>query len=168
MISDSSKVGTSHWNSGSPMEFPRACRDSPQSWSPSRPTQFWSDQQRVFDLPDHLQLFAKSVFADRLHQQGLDTRSPSGKAMFGLMSVFAEFERAMIQERVRAGLARARSEGKTLGRPRIAEKTERAILAALSNKDRPGVRQIAASIGVGVGTVQRVARELRWCSATSG
>jgi DNA invertase Pin-like site-specific DNA recombinase len=95
-----------------------------------------------------------------LLRQGLDSRSPSGKAMFQMLGVFSEFERAMIQERVRAGLARARSEGKTLGRPRIAEKTERAILAALSNKDRPGVRQIAASLGVGVGTVQRINREL--------
>jgi DNA invertase Pin-like site-specific DNA recombinase len=46
-----------------------------------------------------------------LHQQGLDTTTPSGKAMFQMMGVFAEFERAMIQERVRAGLARARAEG---------------------------------------------------------
>jgi DNA invertase Pin-like site-specific DNA recombinase len=52
-----------------------------------------------------------------LRQQGLDTTTPAGKAMFQMMSVFAEFERAMIQERVRAGLARARGEGKRLGRP---------------------------------------------------
>jgi hypothetical protein len=49
-----------------------------------------------------------------LHQQGLDTTTPAGKALFQMMGVFAEFERAMIQERVRAGLARARSEGKRL------------------------------------------------------
>src|SRR5215813_13544378 len=55
-----------------------------------------------------------------LHQQGLDTTTPAGKAMFQMMGVFAEFERAMIQERVRAGLARARDEGKRLGRPPIA------------------------------------------------
>ena len=50
-----------------------------------------------------------------LHQQGLDTTTPPGKALFQMMGVFAEFERAMIQERVRAGLKRARSEGKRLG-----------------------------------------------------
>ena len=55
-----------------------------------------------------------------LRQQGLDTTTPAGKAMFQMMGVFAEFERAMIAERVRAGLARARSEGKRLGRPPIA------------------------------------------------
>jgi DNA invertase Pin-like site-specific DNA recombinase len=55
-----------------------------------------------------------------LHKQGIDTTTPAGKAMFQMMGVFAEFERTMIQERVRAGLARARSEGKRLGRPPIA------------------------------------------------
>jgi Resolvase, N terminal domain len=49
-----------------------------------------------------------------LRQQGLDTQSPSGKAMFQMMGVFAEFERAMIAERVRAGLRRAKDEGKRL------------------------------------------------------
>jgi DNA invertase Pin-like site-specific DNA recombinase len=53
-----------------------------------------------------------------LHQQGIDTTTPAGRAMFQMMGVFAEFERAIIiQERVRAGLKRARSEGQTLGRP---------------------------------------------------
>src|SRR3979490_2493886 len=47
-----------------------------------------------------------------LHQQGLDTSTPSGKAMFQMMGVFAEFERAMIRERVRAGLERAKAQGK--------------------------------------------------------
>src|SRR5262245_31540604 len=50
-----------------------------------------------------------------LYQQGVDTTTPAGKALFQMMGVFAEFERAMIQERVRAGLRRARSEGKRLG-----------------------------------------------------
>jgi DNA invertase Pin-like site-specific DNA recombinase len=54
-----------------------------------------------------------------LHQQGIDTTTPAGKALFQMMGVVAEFERAMIQERVRAGLARARSEGKRIGRPRM-------------------------------------------------
>jgi DNA invertase Pin-like site-specific DNA recombinase len=49
-----------------------------------------------------------------LHQQGLDTTTPAGKAMFQMMGVFAEFERAMIQERVRAGLA-GEERGKTSG-----------------------------------------------------
>src|SRR5437763_10672591 len=55
-----------------------------------------------------------------LHQQGLDTRTPAGKAMFQMMGVFSEFERSMIRERVSAGLARARTDVKRLGRPSIA------------------------------------------------
>jgi DNA invertase Pin-like site-specific DNA recombinase len=50
-----------------------------------------------------------------LHQQGLDTSTPSGRAMFQMLGVFAEFERALIQERVRAGLARARAQGQAAG-----------------------------------------------------
>jgi DNA invertase Pin-like site-specific DNA recombinase len=71
-----------------------------------------------------------------LHQQGLDTTTPAGKAMYGMMGVFAEFERSIIQERVRAGLARARSEGKRLGRPPIAPDIERAIKGCVG-KARP-------------------------------
>jgi resolvase-like protein len=51
-----------------------------------------------------------------LHQQGLDTSTPSGRAMFQIMGVFAEFERAMIRKRVMAGLARARQADTHLGR----------------------------------------------------
>jgi DNA invertase Pin-like site-specific DNA recombinase len=52
-----------------------------------------------------------------------DTTTPAGKAMFQMMGVFAEFERSMIQERVRAGLRRAKNEGKQLGRPRCCMST---------------------------------------------
>ena len=81
--------------------------------------------------------------------------------MFQMLGVFAEFERSMIRERVRAGLARARAEGKQLGRLKIPEKTERAVQAALARKDRPGLRKIAASLGIGVGTVQRISAEMQ-------
>jgi DNA invertase Pin-like site-specific DNA recombinase len=94
-----------------------------------------------------------------LHQQGLDTTTPAGEAMFQMMGVFAEFERAMIQERVRAGLARTRSEGKRLGRPPISADLEKAIRAALNKPGRTeGVRKIAARFGVDPGTVQRISR----------
>jgi DNA invertase Pin-like site-specific DNA recombinase len=93
-----------------------------------------------------------------LHQQGLDTTTPAGKAMFQMMGVFAEFERAMIQERVRAGLARAKSEGKVLGRPRTAANVEAAIRATLASG--VGMLKAARLHGVGSGTVQRISREL--------
>jgi DNA invertase Pin-like site-specific DNA recombinase len=96
-----------------------------------------------------------------LHQQGLDTTTPAGKAMFQMMGVFAEFERAMIQERVRAGLRRAEAEGKTLGRPRIAHDLEERIRKALATSGRPGVRVIAQQFGVDPATVQRISVEMR-------
>jgi DNA invertase Pin-like site-specific DNA recombinase len=65
-----------------------------------------------------------------LHQQRLDTSTPAGKAMFQMFGVFAEFERAMIVERVQAGLRRARPQGKRLGRPRVGEKSRRPSVAS--------------------------------------
>jgi DNA invertase Pin-like site-specific DNA recombinase len=94
-----------------------------------------------------------------LHQQGIDTTTPGGKAMFGMMGVFAEFERAMIRERVNAGLARARADGTPLGRPRIDAATETAIRKALQKGDM-GMHKIAISFKVGTGTVQRIAAAL--------
>jgi DNA invertase Pin-like site-specific DNA recombinase len=90
-----------------------------------------------------------------LHQQGIDTTTPGGKAMFQMMGVFAEFERSMIRERVKSGLDRARAQGKSLGRPPIDAKVEAAITKAL-RKGKTGIRKTAALHGVGVGTVQRI------------
>ena len=92
-----------------------------------------------------------------LHQQGLDTTTPTGKAMFQMCGVFAEFERSIIRERINAGLERARSNGKKLGRPRIDPDVEEAIQAALARGDK-GMRKIAREMGVGVSVVQRVRR----------
>src|SRR5262249_16501122 len=93
-----------------------------------------------------------------LRQQGLDTTTPPGKAMFQMLGVVAEFERTVIAERVRARVARARSEGKRLGRPPIAPALEKRIREALATPGRPGVRVIAKRFGVDPGTVQRISR----------
>jgi DNA invertase Pin-like site-specific DNA recombinase len=89
-----------------------------------------------------------------LHQQGLDTTTPAGKALFGMLGVFAEFERSMIRERVMAGLARAKAQGKQLGRRRVTPDVERSIKASL--KHGVGIVSTARQLGVGVSTVQRV------------
>jgi DNA invertase Pin-like site-specific DNA recombinase len=67
-------------------------------------------------------------------------------------------QRGRDAERVRAGLARARSEGKRLGRPPIAPALEKRIRQALATPGRPGVRVIAKQFGVDPGTVQRISR----------
>ncbi len=89
-----------------------------------------------------------------LHKQGVDTTTPGGKALFQMMGVFAEFERAMIQGRISAGLQRAKAEGKKLGRPRISAETEQAIRTARAQGK--GILKIAREVGVGTATVQRV------------
>ena len=92
-----------------------------------------------------------------LHQQGLDTSTPSGRAMFQMLGVFAEFERAMIRERVMAGLARARAEGKHLGRRSVEQSHARKMKAALVLRSKGlGIRRIASEVGLGVGTVIRL------------
>lgn len=88
-----------------------------------------------------------------LHQQALDTTTPSGRAMFGMLGVFAEFERGIIRERVNAGLARAKSQGKKLGRPGLSDETRAAIRAG--KEEGLSVRAIAAKIGVSVGSVHK-------------
>src|SRR4249920_3417937 len=92
-----------------------------------------------------------------LHQQGIDTTTPAGKALFQMMGVFAEFERAIIAERVNAGIARAKAGGKHCGRPFIDTKLEGRIRDALAAPGRPGLHKIAKQFGVGTGTVQRIA-----------
>jgi DNA invertase Pin-like site-specific DNA recombinase len=89
-----------------------------------------------------------------LHQQALDTSTPAGRAMFGMMGVFAEFERAMIVARVKAGLARARQEGKRLGRPGIGADVERQIIERRARG--MGMLKIARELGIGTSAVQRV------------
>jgi DNA invertase Pin-like site-specific DNA recombinase len=94
-----------------------------------------------------------------LHQQGIDTTTPAGKALFQMMGVFAEFGRAMIRERVKSGLERAKAQGKVLRRPTIEAEKEAAIRADLLAA-KAGIMKLAAAHGVGVGTVQRISRAL--------
>jgi DNA invertase Pin-like site-specific DNA recombinase len=98
-----------------------------------------------------------------LHQQALDTTTPAGKAMFQMLGVFAEFERSMIQARVNAGLARAREKGtksgKPIGRPTISATAEAAVRQHL--QAGVGILKAAKLAGVGSGTAQRIAKEIR-------
>ncbi|MFL4984815.1 MAG: recombinase family protein [Xanthobacteraceae bacterium] len=95
-----------------------------------------------------------------LHQQGLDTSTPAGKALFQMLGVFAEFERTMIRERVLSGLARARQDGVTLGRPRL-EGSDAAKVEAIRAMRAQGfgILRIARQFGVGVGTVMRLNKQ---------
>jgi DNA invertase Pin-like site-specific DNA recombinase len=93
-----------------------------------------------------------------LDQQSIDTTTPAGKLMFQVCGAFAEFERSMIQQRVRAGLKRAAQKGNFPGRPKISEAIEKRIQTQL--RAGKGILKVARELGVGTGTVQRIAREL--------
>ena len=92
-----------------------------------------------------------------LHQQHVDSSTPSGRALLQMSGVFAEFERAMLKERVHAGLARARAQGKHLGRRRTTGATDDAILKLRSQG--LGVHAIRKRLGCGAGRVQAVIKK---------
>ena len=138
--------------------FDRLCKaatrreiDVVMAWSVDR---LGRSLQDLVAFLSELQAAGVDLYLDR---QGIDTTTPAGKALFQMMGVFAEFERSMIQERIHAGLTRAKKAGKVLGRPKVSQKTERAILAARA--EGKGIRKIAVGLGVGVSTVQRVIEE---------
>lgn len=93
-----------------------------------------------------------------LHQQAIDTTTPAGKAMFQMMGVFAEFERSMIRERVKSGMARAKAQGKRLGKPAVPQAKVDAIRAELASGT--GICKAARLHGVGTFTAQRIKREM--------
>ncbi|OYX68921.1 MAG: resolvase [Rhizobiales bacterium 32-66-11] len=117
----------------------------------------WSVDRLGRSMPD-LVAFLSDLHARGadlyLHQQAMDTTTPSGRAMFQMMGVFAEFERAMIQERVKAGLARAKAEGRKLGRPTVGTDTEARIRELRAQG--MGIVKVAKTLGIGVSAVQRV------------
>ena len=88
-----------------------------------------------------------------IHQTGIDTTTPSGKIMFQMCGVFAEFERSMIRERVMAGLDRARSQGKRLGRPPVPP----ILIEKMKCMREEGMTltAIAKKVGVSVGKVHQ-------------
>ena len=90
-----------------------------------------------------------------IHNSGIDTSTPSGKMMFQMLSVFSEFERSIIRERVIAGQQRAKSEGKHIGRP---TNVNDGIITAVYQlrKNNVPITRIAKDLQIGVGTVYKI------------
>ncbi len=88
-------------------------------------------------------------------RDNLDLSTPSGRLMFQIIGAMAEFERALIQERVKAGLRNAKAKGRRLGRPRA--DVDEAEVLALRNAGASW-RTIAKKLGIGLGTVHRIAQ----------
>jgi DNA invertase Pin-like site-specific DNA recombinase len=110
--------------------------------------------QHLVGLLEELQALGVDLY---LHQQGMDTSTPSGRAMFQMCGVFAEFERAMLVERTKAGLARARAKGMRIGRPPVPPVTKRRI--AKLRQQGKSVRVIAKATGLSVGAVHKAISE---------
>ena len=95
-----------------------------------------------------------------IHQSGIDTSTASGKMMFGMLSIFSEFERSMIRERVIAGQQRAKAEGKHIGRK--SNLTDGVITAVYQlRKNNVPIKRIAKDLQIGVGTVYKVLDQLK-------
>jgi DNA invertase Pin-like site-specific DNA recombinase len=140
--------------------FDRLCRDATRRRFDI--IMAWSVDRLGRSLQD-LVAFLSEIHASHvelyLHQQGLDTSTPSGRAMFQMMGVFAEFERAMIAERVRSGMRRAQERGtksgRAIGRPRIAAPV-RDQLRAMYRSGGISLRKLAKQFNIGRETVRRV------------
>jgi len=128
----------------------------------------WAVDRLGRSLP-HLVNFLSELHAKKvdlfIYQQGVDTTTPSGKALFGMMGVFAEFERSIIQERVKAGIKRSRANGRRWGRRSIQE-TAPGICTKILELRRQGLGmgRIGQAVGVSSRTVWRV---LQSVAATS-
>jgi DNA invertase Pin-like site-specific DNA recombinase len=113
-------------------------------------------------LIEVLQTIRETGIGPYIHTQALDTTTPAGRAMFGMLAVFGEFEREMIVARVNAGLARARQtgtrSGKAIGRPKGADYDRKAIRSALLKG--ASVREVAKATGASVGTTAAARKEL--------
>ena len=93
-----------------------------------------------------------------LHQQKLDTTTPMGRAMFGMYGIFAEFERSMIQERVKAGLARAEAEGRKGGRPEKYNDQAAEIARLVKSTN---IYQTSKGLGISRNAVARIVKQVK-------
>ena len=86
--------------------------------------------------------------------EALDLTTPSGRAMAGMLAIFAEFEREILRERVKAGIAQARKEGRPHGRPRTASRRADEVLRLKA--ERVSHSEIARRLGIGRTSVRRI------------
>lgn len=117
---------------------------------------------------DRLARSTKELYqlTDQLKEKGVefvsindsfDTTTPTGKAMFGMLAVFAEFERDIIQQRTKAGLEAARKRGKVGGRPAIDEKTKRMVIKLFNAGE--SATDLAKEYGISRASVYKIINE---------
>jgi DNA invertase Pin-like site-specific DNA recombinase len=120
----------------------------------------WSVCRLGRSLPDLISLLGELRARNidlYLHQQALDTSTPAGRMLFGMLGVFSEFERAMIRDRVMAGLHRAvHVDGKRLGRPPMSATKIDRVRHALD--EGRGVRETARLLKMSAAKVSEIKR----------
>jgi DNA invertase Pin-like site-specific DNA recombinase len=122
------------------------------AWSIDRVGRSLSD---LLGTIQHLEVIGVDLYLD---QQNIDTTTPTGRLLFQITGAFAEFERSIIRSRVNLGLARARAQGKRLGRRPVSTDVVERIREQLATG--AGILKTAKAIGCGVGTVHRIKREM--------
>ena len=85
----------------------------------------------------------------------IDTTTPQGRMLFRMFSAFAEFERELIRERTRAGLAAARARGRTGGRPAVMTRAKMRLAQAALVDRTTNVRELCAELGISPATLYR-------------
>jgi DNA invertase Pin-like site-specific DNA recombinase len=100
-------------------------------------------------------LEAKGVAFKVLDDTAVDTTTRTGKLVMGMLALIAEFESAIRKERQMEGIARAKAQGRTGGRPRLVTETIREEIITLRAQGK-SIRSIAASVGLSKATVQKI------------
>ena len=117
------------------------------------------DISRLGRSLQHLVSFLNDVISKDIdlyiHKQGIDTSTPTGKMMFGFISVMSEYERTLISERVKSGLETAKRNGKKLGRKTNVNGGTRNVVIEL-RKSGMSLNKICKTVGIGSGTVYRL------------
>jgi DNA invertase Pin-like site-specific DNA recombinase len=110
----------------------------------------------------HLVTFMAEVQASEvdlyIHRQAINTSTPAGRMIFGIFSALGEYERELIRDRILSGLARARAQGKKLGRPSNVNDSVRTSVQLLRDKGH-SIHSIATQLKIGVGTAHKIVRQ---------
>ncbi len=108
----------------------------------------------LVEFMDAIQAVNVDLYAEK---QALNTATPAGRMVFGIFSALAEFEREIIRERVKSGIARAKANGIKCGRPSNVNDSVRSAVKLLRDQGKP-IRQIARTLNIGVGTTYGILR----------
>ena len=92
-------------------------------------------------------------------QESLDTATPTGKLIFHVLGALAEFERSLIRERTRAGLAAARARGRIGGRPRVLNAKKVVLLNSMLRDKSNSVADVSQALGVSKATIYNYVKE---------